>query len=871
VSAGGGWRDRIAAIDHQRPIDWVDDRIVNSPGRVVLLFLVLTGLFALGLGSVSMESGTQQFTTGLPSEEALTAVNEEFSPTFSPDTGSTTLIQEGNNVLSKTGLERMLTVQERAADRPGLRVTGTAGVASMVATRIDPSATTPHEQRRAIEGASNTEIQRAVRTLADENPRFENLVSTDFNQEAASASATIGTISHEVPAGIAEGAGQSGESPLTPIQLQIERLAADVPGMTVFGSGILALEFSSVVVDSLLIVVPAALVLILTFLLFAYRDVADLGLGLLSLLIAIVWTFGFMGLAGIPFSQMLIAVPPLLLAVGIDFGIHSINRYREERTAGEDIGSAMRITTDQLTVAFFIVTGTTVIGFAANFSSALAPIRDFGLVASIGIVFTFLIFGVFLPASKVWLDRAKRRYPIPTFSQRPLGTEGSALGRVLSVGVVIARHAPGIFLVVVLLGTAWTGMYATGVDTSFTQEDFLPPEENPDFLMELPEPFRPSEYTVTGVLNFLEDNFDASQQDSATVYWETPMLRDSVLEEIQTANRNPPEAIVSERREASAESIVSVIESRAAADPEFRRLVARHDTDGDGVPDRNLRAIYDALLDSPARDDALSYLGEDYRSTRVVYSVTADASQSEIDADARVMADRFRGDATATGSVVVFQAVADMIFESAIVSLALALLGAAIFLVVIYTVIEGVPSLGIVNVVPIVVTVALVAGTMRYLGIAFNALTATMLAITIGLGIDYSVHVVHRFADERHDLGLEAALDRTIRSTGGALFGSMVTTVGGIGVLALAVFPAIGQFGILTALSIAYSFLASVVILPSVLVVWDGLFNQEVRLRALLSPHLQRGEGFTGVGTPDEEPLGPGAPGGARRDLLDDE
>ncbi len=870
-SSDSGFRARLQSIDYQRVIDWTDERIVNRPKRVMLLFLLVTVVFASGLGSVSMESGTQQFTSGLPSEEALTQVNQEFSPSFSPDTGSTTLIQSGTNVLSKTGLERMLRLQERAADRPGLYVSETASVAGMIAQQIDPTATTLEAQRRTIEHATPTAIDRAVRSLADANPRFRNLLSNDFNRADASASATIGTLTHEVPAGIASGAGQSGDSPLTPIQEEIDYLSADTPGITVFGSGILANEFSSVVVDSLLIVVPAAVLLILLFLLVAYRDLADLGLGLFCLLLAIIWTFGFMGLAGIPFSQMLIAVPPLLLAVGIDFGIHSINRYREERAAGSDIGPAMRVTTDQLSVAFFIVTGTTVIGFAANFSSALTPIRDFGLVASIGIVFTFLIFGIFLPATKVWLDRVRQTYPIPTFSERPLGSEGSALGRVISVGVVIARNGPGIFIALVLVGSAATGVYATGIDTSFTQEDFLPPEDNPDFLMELPEPFRPTDYTVTTTLNFLEERFESSQQNSATIYWETPMVRDSALEEIQRATRNPPSEFISERREADAQSILSVIESRAAADPAFRQLVARHDTDGDGVPDKDLRAVYEALLDSPARDSALSYIGEDYRSTRVVYAVEADASQSAIDAAARDVADRYRGGAVATGQIIVFQAVSDMILESAIVSLALALGGAAIFLVLIYLVLEGRASLGIANIVPIVVTVSLVAGTMRYFGIAFNALTATMLAITIGLGIDYSVHVVHRFADERHEQDLWPALERTIRSTGGALFGSMLTTVGGIGVLALAVFPAIGQFGLLTAISIVYSFLASVVVLPSVLVLWDGLVNERVPLRALISPHLHDGDPRRNRVRPEGEPLGPGAPGGARRDLLDDE
>jgi uncharacterized membrane protein YdfJ with MMPL/SSD domain len=68
---------------------------------------------------------------------------------------------------------------------------------------------------------------------------------------------------------------------------------------------------------------------------------------------------------------------------------------------------------------------------------------------------------------------------------------------------------------------------------------------------------------------------------------------------------------------------------------------------------------------------------------------------------------------------------------------------------------------------------------------------------------------------------LETALNRTVVGTGGALAGSMLTTTFGIGVLVLAVLSVLGQFGVLTALSIVYSFLASMFILPSALVVWD--------------------------------------------------
>jgi predicted RND superfamily exporter protein len=814
--------DLFAGVDYQRYIDWIDERIVGQPRLVILVFLVATAVFAFGLGNISTETGTEQFTTDLPSEEALQDVNREFSPTFEPETGGTSLLQREQNVLSKPSLLRMLRLQHRVEQRPGLRVQSTASAASLVARELDPEAGTTGEQITAVEQATPTQIERAVRHLAATNDRFTGLVSNDFNRREASARATIGTVTHEVPAGVSEGAGQSGESPLTPIQKRVQTMEESVGGdITVFGSGVIAEEFSAVLVDSLLLTVPAAFLFIVLFLIVAFRDLADLVLGVVSLVMAIVWTFGFLGLAGISFNQMLVSVPPLLLAVGIDFGIHAVNRYREERVVGKPIGHAMRLTTDQLTVAFFIVTGTTVIGFLANLSSSLPPIRNFGLVAAIGIVFTFLIFGIFLPAAKVELDRLRERTPIPTFATTPIGSQESRVGSALRVGVVIADRAPALFLVAVLVLSAGAGVYATGVDTSFEQEDFLPPEENPALLERLPEPFRPSDYTVTGLLNYLEDNFESTQRDSTTVYVEAPMTRGSVLESIHNANENPPDSIVREGRHAETQSIITVIQSHAEKDPEFRELVDRNDIDDNGVPDRNLREVYDYLLDSPAREEALEYITADYSSTRVVYSVEADASQREVDADTRTLADRHRVTATATGETVVFQAVSDRILRSAVSSLLVALVGASLFLVLIYLVLEGTATLGVANVVPVAVTVAFVAGSMRALSVPFNAITATILAIVIGLGVDYSVHVVHRFIDERRELALVPALERTVVGTGGALLGSMLTTVSGIGVLSLAVFVAIQQFGLITALAVFYAFVTSVLVLPSVLVVWD--------------------------------------------------
>jgi len=817
-------------LDFQRFVDWADDNITNRPKKVMLAFLLVTLVFAGGLGNVSTEAGTQQFAEDIPSSNALERIQNEFESPFATSPGSTQLVQRDRNVLSKQSMLAMLRAQQALEARDDMYVSSTSSSAAFVAQRINPEATTLDRQITTLERATSAEISRTVRQNAD-NPRLTGTVSNDFNRRAASASATIGVVQHDLPGGAGGGSvGQSGSSPLTSIQNDAQRiidaeLDADI---TVFGSGIIADEFGTVITDSLLIVTPAAVLLIVGFLVVAYRDLLDLLLGITSLGMAVIWTFGFLGLAGIPFNQIMISVPPLLLAVGIDFGIHAINRYREDRATGLDVEEAMQLTTDQLLVAFFIVTGTTVIGFLSNLASDLPPIRDFGIVAGIGIIFTFLIFGIFLPAAKVWVDRRRDDWPIPTFSERPLGEEGSALGRVLSVGVTLSRHIPIVVLVVALLFSAGAAGYATGVDTSFTQEDFLPPEEVSPLLKALPEPFAPSDYGVVGTLNFLEDKFTSTQGGSVTIYVEGRMEEDAALEQIHRAGEDPPSEFVTDgNRRAESTSIVTVIQDHADRNPEFAALVERNDRNDNGVPDDNLDTIYSELAASSAGSQASQYLADDHRSTRVVYTVSADASDSEATAAASEVADRFRYEATPTGNTVVFQEVSDLIFDSAITSLSLALGATVVFLVVIYWLLEGLPSLGIANLAPIIVAVASVAGTMRLLGISFNAFTATILSLTIGLGIDYSVHVVHRFVDERRERALMPALQRTVVGTGGALLGSMATTAFGIGVLVLAVLSVLGQFGVLTAISITYSFLASLLVLPSALVVWDRIVNED--------------------------------------------
>ncbi len=800
-------------MDYQWLIDRLDRLILHRSKTVIVVFLLVTVVFAGGLGSITTDSGQQQFIEDLPSFQAIEAVNEDFGGSFTQATTGTTLIQESSNVLAQPALVDMIETRNRILDASALRVSDTSTVAETVATTLDPDADTPDQQRRALTDATPTEIREAVRTAASTDPDFSTQVSEDFNRQTASASATRASITHRAGPGAGDSGGPGGAAEFPPDKEdRIENRLVD-DHSTIWVQG----EPPDTTAMTTSVVLPAALLLILLFLGVAYRDLVDILIGLLAIVLTLIWTFGFIGLVGIPFAVLLIAVPPILIAIGIDFGIHAINRYREERVTGLGIAESMSRTTNQVTVAFFIVVGTSAIGFLSNVASAFGPTREFGITAAAGVCFTFLIFGIFVPALKVTVDRAREQYPIPTGSQTPLGTVDSSLGRVLSVGLSVGKRAPLVFLLVVFALTAASGAYATGVDTGFSPDDFNPDEETPAYLQSLPESVRPpAEFEYVRLENYQDRTFP--QDEQVQLYIEGNMERASALEEIDRAGRDPPETFAVDGRQVETQSVITLIDSQADSDAELASLVARNDRSGNGIPDRNLPQVYTELGSGSER-----FLDADRGSARVVYSVDGEAADEVVTADAYALADRYRFDAQPTGSVIIFDEAISLVYESVILSLILTLTGAAAFLIGAYWTIEGSPGLGVANVIPIVVTVVALVASMNALDISFNAINGTILALSVGIGIDYSVHIVHRFADEYETRPLYAALERTVVGTGGALTGSMLTTVFGTGVLVLALNPALGVFGALISLSVWYAYLASLVVLPPVLILWARL------------------------------------------------
>jgi uncharacterized protein len=170
--------------------------------------------------------------------------------------------------------------------------------------------------------------------------------------------------------------------------------------------------------------------------------------------------------------------------------------------------------------------------------------------------------------------------------------------------------------------------------------------------------------------------------------------------------------------------------------------------------------------------------------------------------------------ATLTGGPIVRQASLEAVSRSLQTSLPVAIV---LCLLVAWVAMRSL-RYALVSLVPIVLVVAWLYGFMEVAGYSINLVTATIGAISIGIGIDFAIHVTMRYREELTSSATRmAALDRTVAGTGVALVGSTASSVIGFAILAFAPMPLFASYGLLTAVMIALALLASLLVLPGLL------------------------------------------------------
>ena len=172
-------------------------------------------------------------------------------------------------------------------------------------------------------------------------------------------------------------------------------------------------------------------------------------------------------------------------------------------------------------------------------------------------------------------------------------------------------------------------------------------------------------------------------------------------------------------------------------------------------------------------------------------------------------------------SEIVALEVTNAMTEGQSVSIAITILAALIVLMLFFWITEFRPMLAVIAVLPILLVLMWVLGTMTLLGIPYNVVTALITALSIGIGVDYTIHIIHRFTEEIKDgKSLIDATTTTLATTGSALIGSALTTALAFAVLLFSPLVPFQQFGLVTGITIAYALIASIAIVPPMLIVW---------------------------------------------------
>ena len=579
------------------------------------------------------------------------------------------------------------------------------------------------------------------------------------------------------------------------------------------------------------------------------RTLSDLLLSLGAILLSIGWMQGagtilgpgYLDIIGAP-NQVSQIAPIILIGLGVDYAIHFTSRYREEVGSGNSINGSTSSTLTSVGIALTLATLATIVGFLTNIVSPLPELKDFGILVSAGIFFAFFLVMTFVPAIRTLLDRrAEKKSKINTEAFSSSGD--SVLNKISASSSIIPKKLKIIALVLLLAISGYGYFSFTNLETIFEFTDFLP-EDDP----------------VVQTLDLLTEEFGGGFGETTSVLLEgenlaTPEIHNAIIESL--LNLSVTENVVSYAGNVAAESLVGTLGQTLAPqgpgagtapsmpDMEFIGALASYGVDimsgAQGLellkvkPESDVEALYEYLVSVDSESYLASvYFNEDNTVTAQQVRITTSAGSLGA---AQLRDDIYEAfepvsslgvEVAATNDSIVTQSVSDLISESQFQSLIFAILASMLFLILYYLIDIRKPFLGVITILPVV---AIVMGTylgMYFLDIPLNPVTSTLSGLAIGIGVPFVIHVTNRFRESltTSDNPVEA-VRTTLKTTGGSLFGSAFTTMAGFGILMTSSLKPFQQMGQVVVVALGFALVASILILPTLLVFWANYHNRK--------------------------------------------
>ena len=175
-----------------------------------------------------------------------------------------------------------------------------------------------------------------------------------------------------------------------------------------------------------------------------------------------------------------------------------------------------------------------------------------------------------------------------------------------------------------------------------------------------------------------------------------------------------------------------------------------------------------------------------------------------------------------SGLVVLYNNMLQSLFSSQIMSLGVVMLGIGLMLLILFRSLR----LAVIGIAPNLLAAAIILGVMGWAQIPLDMMTITIASITLGIAVDNSIHYIYRFRSEIGRVGdYVETLHYCHANIGRAIFYTAITIIAGFSILVLSNFLPTIYFGVFTALGMAMALLASLTLLPR-LILWLRPFGR---------------------------------------------
>ena len=532
----------------------------------------------------------------------------------------------------------------------------------------------------------------------------------------------------------------------------------------------------------------------------------------LVVVLALLWTWGLQAWLDAPIYVTSIIMPPLLLAIGCADGIHIYERYEEKIQEGLERPQAVVQAMRGIWRPVMLTSLTTAAGFASLAAVDMTAFQSLGLFSAFGILVAMVLSLVLIPALLALMP-APVVAPKQAITSRLLVRLGENVHRhrraVIAAGGMVMAVAL-FFTLRVRVDYSWVESLQEGTPVLIADRELRHRHGGTTPLDIIVETSDAGGIKEPAVLRGMDATMTGLGEDPSV--GDTRSLAEYVKRMNQAMNGDRADAYVI---------------------PASRNLVAQY------------LLLYSMAGDPGELDDMVDY---DYRRANMVAHLRTDAmaKMDGVIERAEKLLDTYLRPlgvtATVTGSAMMQHTVLHLIFMGQVYSLLVATVLVFVILCLIYR--SAVYAL--VCMLPPGVAALLTFGTMGASGIALGPNQAVISAIALGIGIDYSIHLISRIvAQTEGGADLEQAVGKTLATTGRGVFFNAAVVVAGFAILALSRSPSNISFGLLIAGNMAASCVAALVLVPAVL---SELHERELLARFRLRDRVRGGLPHVGEG-----------------------